>query len=220
MRPRIGSGGRLVGLVLPDDHDLPQVLLQIPPTNSVSGMLDAILVARFPDPIERAEAGAGPDRPAGIAGGASAGRIHLQPERQHPDRRQRQLGSDRRAQHAGAEPLLSEDEHCCPIHACRRRFLVFNNNIQQGAGITLSHTLTPVISLNGTLSDHLYARFRPERGREHAPGPGEPAGQLAVVAAQHGVRRHALPVPEARQRSAVRHESSEFAVFTGLFHRL
>ena len=31
----------------------PQVLLQIPPTGSVAGLLDAILVARFPDPIER-----------------------------------------------------------------------------------------------------------------------------------------------------------------------
>ena len=36
-------------------------------------------------------------------------------------------------------------------------FIVFNNNIQQGGAITLSHTLSPVLSLNGTLTT-LYTR--------------------------------------------------------------
>ena len=33
----------------------PQLILQLPATGNVSGLLDAILTARFPDPVERAQ---------------------------------------------------------------------------------------------------------------------------------------------------------------------
>ena len=87
----------------------PQVLLQIPPTGSVSALLDAILVARFPDPLERAQAAEelkAQTRPAGVASGRD---IHLQPEREHSDRRQCELGTDRCPEYAGAESLLPQD---------------------------------------------------------------------------------------------------------------
>ena len=77
-------------------------------------------------------------------------------------------------------------------------FLNFNNNIQQGGGVTLSHILTPVISLNGTLSTQLHTRIRTDRRLEDAPGPREPAGQLADEPAHVVVRRHCATSTRAR----------------------
>ena len=49
-------------------------------------------------------------------------------------------------------------------------FLVFNNNTQVGAGITLSHQLTPIINLNGTLSGYDTKGFGPSEGAETRQG--------------------------------------------------
>ncbi len=45
----------------------------------------------------------------GAATGAPGGNLHLQPEREYPDGRQRELGAHRRPQHARLQPLLPQD---------------------------------------------------------------------------------------------------------------
>ena len=100
-------------------------------------------------------------------------------------------------------------------------FLVFNNNIQQGGGITLSHTLTPVISLNGTLSTQYTRGIRTERGTEHPPEDSRarrPTGRCRRAARCLSARATSTRTRTAPHSADT--ESSEFAIFTGLFHRL
>ncbi len=141
----------------------PQVLLQIPPTNSVAGMLNAILVARFPDPIERPRQAQDLIVRQGLPESLPAGAYIYNQSANIL------TGGNVNWVLIGVRNTLAlnlfylKTEHCCPMRACRRPSSVFNNNIQQGGGMTLSHPLTPVISLNGTLSDHAHARIRTER---------------------------------------------------------
>ena len=99
-------------------------------------------------------------------------------------------------------------------------FLNFNNSIQQGGGVTLSHILTPVTSLNGTLSTQLTRGFGPTEGQETRQGLASLQGNWQMsprTSSFVGLRYQYQSSPNS---SFLGYESSEFAVFTGLFHRL
>ena len=96
-------------------------------------------------------------------------------------------------------------------------FLVFNNNTQVGAGITLSHRLTPIINLNGTLSGYDTKGFGPSEGAETRQG-------LASLQVNWQLSPHDTVFVGTRYQyqksngTSSQFNSSEAAVFTGLFH--
>lgn len=197
----------------------PQVLLQIPATNSVSGILNAILVLRFPDPIERAKAiqdlivrqGLPQSLPAGAYVYNQSANILT------GDNINWVLTGVRNTLGLNLFYLKTE---LLPDARVPPTFLNFNNNIQQGGGVTLSHILTPVISLNGTLSTQQTRGFGPTEGQKTRQGLASLQGNWTMsprTSAFVGLRYQYQSSPNS---SFPGYESSEFAVFTGLFHRL
>ena len=195
------------------------MLLQIPATNSVTGLLNAILVARFPDPIERAEAvqdlvtrqALPQSLPAGAyiynqsANILTGGNVNWA------------LTGTRNTLSLNLFYLKTE---LLPDASIPPTFLVFNNNIQQGGGVTLSHIVSPVISLNGTLSTQYTKGFGPSEGLNTRQG-------LASLQANWQMSPRSTLFVGTRYQyqnsdspSLADTVSSEFAIFTGLFHRL
>jgi uncharacterized protein (PEP-CTERM system associated) len=129
----------------------PQLLLQIPPTGNVSGLLDAILIARFPDPVDRAtqvqdliNRQALPDSlPAGAFIYSQNANIITSINANFA-----LIG----VRNTLAFNMFYLKTELLPDSKIPPTFLVFNNNIQEGAGLTLSHRLTPLTTVNGTLS--------------------------------------------------------------------
>lgn len=197
----------------------PQVLLQIPATNSVTGLLNAILVARFPDPIERAEAVQDLVTRQALPQSLPAGAYIYNQSANIL------TGGNANWALIGTRNTLSLNlfylkTELLPDASIPPTFLVFNNNIQQGGGVTLSHTLSPVISLNGTLSTQYTRGFGPSEGLNTRQGLANlqanwqmsPRSTLFV-----GTRYQYQNTGSPALADTV---SSEFAIFTGLFHRL
>ncbi len=157
-----------------------------------------ILVLRFPDPIERAKAVAGPDRASGAAAIAAGGRLRLQPERQYPDGRQHQLGSDWRPKHPRVESVLSEDRTAARCARSADLSYVQQQHSAGRRGDAQPHSDAGDLA-EWHAVDPAHARIRPDGRLEDAPGSCEPAGQLADEPAHVGVRRPALPVSEPRR---------------------
>jgi uncharacterized protein (PEP-CTERM system associated) len=197
----------------------PQVLLQIPATNSVTGLLNAILVARFPDPIERAGAVQDLVTRQGLPQSLPAGAYIYNQSANIL------TGGNANWALIGTRNTLSLNlfylkTELLPDASIPPTFLAFNNNIQQGGGVTLSHTLSPVISLNGTLSTQYTKGFGPSEGLNTRQGLASvqtnwqmsPRSTLFV-----GTRYQYQNSGSPALADTV---SSEFAIFTGLFHRL
>lgn len=197
----------------------PQVLLQIPATNSVFGILNAILLARFPDPIERAQAAQELITRQGLPQALPAGTYIYNQSANIL------TGGNANWALIGSRNTVSLNlfylkTELLPDASIPPTFLVFNNNIQQGGGVTLSHTLTPVISLNGTASTQYTRGFGPNEGLNSRQGllnlqgnwQMSPRSTLFV-----GTRFQWTTTTSAALAGT---ESSEFAVFTGIFHRL
>ena len=197
----------------------PQVLLQIPATNSVAGILNGILVLRFPDPIERAKAiqdlivrqGLPQSLPAGAYVYNQSANI---------------LTGDTinwvltGVRHTLGLNLFYLKTELLPDARIPPTFLNFNNSIQQGGGMTLSHILTPVISLNSTLSTQLTRGFGPTEGVKTRQGLASLQGNWQMsprTSAFVGLR---YQYQSSGNSAFSGFDSSEFAVFTGLFHRL
>ena len=181
----------------------PQVLFQIPSTNSVSGLLDAILVARFPDPVERAQQAQDLIARQGLPESLPAGAVIYNQSANVL------TGANASWALIGVRNTLALNlfylkTETLPDPRVPPSFLILNNSIQQGGGPLAQ----PSRDAGG----------RPERRREHEPdqglrrerGPGhagelrDPAGQLAGLAAQHALRRRALPGPDRIQRDLAR----------------
>ena len=196
----------------------PQVLFQIPSTTSVSGLLNAILLGRFPDPVERSAAVQDlitrQGLPQSLPGGAY---IYNQSANVL-------TGGNANWALIGVRNTLSLNlfylkTSYLPDPRVPPTFLAFNNSIQQGGGITLSHTLTPVVSLNGGLGTSYTRGYGPTEGtnsRENtvslqANWTMSPRS-TAFLGAFYQYQTSTLAITGA--------DLSQFAIFAGLFHRL
>ena len=191
----------------------------MPATNSVSGLLYAILVARFPDPIERAQAVQDLVTRQGLPQALPAGTYIYNQSANIL------TGGNLNWALIGVRNtlglnLFSLKTQYLPDARIPPSFLDFNNNIQQGGGITLSHLLSPILSLNGTLSTQL------TRGYDQNAG-SKTRENLASLQANWQLSPRSTFFVGTRyqfQTSAnvafLGSEASEFAVFCGLYHRL
>jgi uncharacterized protein (PEP-CTERM system associated) len=197
----------------------PQVLFQVPPTSTVSGILDAIFAARFPDPVERAEAVGDLVARQGLPEALPAGAyIYNQSANVL-------TGGNVNWALIGVRNTLSLNlfylkTELLPDARIPPTFLLFNNNIQRGAGITLSHRLTPVVSLNTTLATQY------TEGIDVSEGVNTRENQANLQANWKMSPRSVLFLGTRYQFQTSSNpdisgtDSSEFAVYTGLFHRL
>ncbi|HKO67480.1 MAG TPA: TIGR03016 family PEP-CTERM system-associated outer membrane protein [Burkholderiaceae bacterium] len=194
----------------------PQLILQLPATGNVSGLLNAILTARFPDPIERAQqvqnlitAQALPESLPGAVNiysespnvlTSGSGTVAL-------------IGT----RNTLAFNLFYLKTERLPDPAVPPTFLTFNNTIQRGASLSLSHRLSPVTSLNASASR------RETRGFDQSAGTVTDENILQVQASQQlSPRSNAFVGARYRQQDSTVGgigESSEAAIFVGLFHR-
>jgi uncharacterized protein (PEP-CTERM system associated) len=197
----------------------PQVLLQVPATNSVSGLLNAILVARFPDPIQRAEAVQDLVTRQGLPQALPAGTYIYNQSANILTGGNLNWALIGVRNTLGLNLFYLKTEYL-PDARIPPSFLAFNNSIQQGGGVTLSHQLSPVISLNGTLSTQLTRGFNQTEGLKTRQGLAStqtnfqmsPRSTLFVGARYQYQSSANVAFPG--------YEASEFAVFAGLFHRL
>ena len=198
----------------------PQVLLQIPSTSNVAGLLDAILVARFPDPITRQQQvnelitrQALPEslptgayiynQSANILTGANVnfGLIGVR--------------------NTVALNLYYLKTRMLPDAKVPPTFLAFNNSEQLGAGLTLSHQLSPVINLNGTIGGYQTKGFDETEGLDTRQGLA--SVQVNWQLSPKNTVFLGTRYQYQRNKSAAAaffDSTSEAAIFTGLFHRL
>lgn len=197
----------------------PQVLFQLPSTSSVSGLLDAILVARFPDPVERAtqvrdlvvRQGLPQSLPAGtyiynqsanILTGASINWA---------------LTGVRNILAFGLFYLKTE---LLPDARVPPSFLVFNNSVQQGGGLTLSHRVSRVVTANGAVSTQYTRGFDANEGLNARENIASLQFNWQVSPRSTAFVGARYQVQTTTSAALAATESSEAAVFTGLFHRM
>ncbi|MEO8187774.1 MAG: TIGR03016 family PEP-CTERM system-associated outer membrane protein [Burkholderiaceae bacterium] len=195
----------------------PQLILQLPATGNVSGLLNAILIARFPDPVERAQqvqnlivAQALPSSLPGAVNiysenpnilTSGSGTVAL-------------IGT----RNTLAFSLFYLKTERLPDPAIPPAFTTFDNTIQKGASLSLSHRLSPVMSLNASASR------RETRGFDQRAGIVTDENILEVQASrQLTPRSNAFIGARYRQQDSTVGgigDSNEAAIFVGLFHRL
>ena len=197
----------------------PQVLLQVPSTSSVSGLLDAILIARFPDPVERAKQAQDLITRQGLP--------ESLPQGAYIYNQSANILTGFNANWAliGVRNTLALNlfylkTEYLPDARVPPSFLTFNNSIQRGAGLSLSHLLTPVVTLNGTITTQYTTGFDQNAdlsGRE---------GWMSLQANWQASPRTTLFFGSRYQRTSNASaalaftESNETTIFAGLFHRL
>jgi uncharacterized protein (PEP-CTERM system associated) len=195
----------------------PQLLLELPATGNVSSLLDAILTARFPDPVERAQQvqdliqrQALPSslpvgvnifsRNANILESAS-GTVAL-------------IG----ARNTLALNLYYLKTKTLPDAAIPSTFITLTDNVQKGVTLSLSHRLTPVTSLNATVT-----RWE-TRGLDQTARLITDENIFRVQASRQLTPRSSGFVgARYRQQDSTSGsigDTSEAAIFVGLFHQL
>ncbi len=194
----------------------PQLILQLPTTGNVAGLLDAILTARFPDPVERAQQVQDLiDRqalPSSLPGGVN---IYSRNANVYTS------GTGTLAL-IGVRSTLALNLYylkteLLPDAAIPPTFITFNNNIQKGVSLSLSHRLTPVVSVNATAS-----RYE-TRGFDQTAGLVTDQNIFKVQASRQLTPRSSAFIGARYQQedstSSVIGDRSEAAIFVGLFHR-
>jgi len=195
----------------------PQLLMQLPGTTSTSALLDAILVARFPDPLVRSqqvqELIERQALPEALPGGAF---IYNQSANIN-------TGANLGFALIGARNTLALNifylkTQLLPDARVPTTFLTFNNNEQVGAGITLTHRVTPTVNLNGTISGFQTEGFGPTEGQETRQGLA--SLQLNWQLSPRNTAFAGTRYQYQRQRGELSPfgNSSEASIFVGLFH--
>lgn len=194
-----------------------QLIFRLPATGNVSSLLNAILIARFPDPVERArqvqDLIARQVLPSSLPGAvnifsrsinvisSASGTFALTGVRNTLALNIYYLKTD----------LL-------PDAAVPPTFITFNNNVQKGAALSLNHQLSPVMSLNARLSR------RETRGLDLSAGNVTDQNLFEVQATRQLTPRSSAFVGARYQQqnssSSVIRDANEAAIFVGLFHRL
>lgn len=193
----------------------PELLLQLPASGNVASLLNAILVARFPDPLERARQvqqlidrqGLPASLPSGInifsrsanIVTSASGSVAL-------------IGS----RNTLAFRVYYVKTDLLPDAAIPPTFIIFNNNTQKGASVSLSHQLSPVMSLNATASR------REVRGFDQAAGTKTEQNIFELqVSRQLSPRSGAFAGARyQRQNSTTAFDGSEAAILVGIYYRL
>lgn len=195
----------------------PQQILELPATGNVSSLLNAILTARFPDPVERArEVQDLIDRqalPPSLPGGVN---IYSR------NANVLTSGSGTLAligvRNTLALNLYYLKTKTLPDAAIPPTFITFNDNVQKGISLSLSHRLSPVMSLNATAS-----RWE-TRGFDQSAGLVTDQNLFQVQANRQLTPRSSAFVGARYQQedsaSSGIGDRSEAAIFVGLFHRL
>ena len=198
----------------------PQALLQIPSTTNVPGLLDAILTARFPDPVERAQQVSDLMARQGLPDSLPAGSViyNLSPNIL--------TGANASFGLIGVRntlvfSLFYSKTEALPDSRIPPSFLTFNNNEQLGSGIALSHRMTQLIDLNGRVSGYQTKGFGPNEGLDTWQGlvslglnwTLSPRTNWYVGARyEFSSQKETANVPSR--------DSSAASIFTGLFHRI
>ncbi|MDQ3188287.1 MAG: TIGR03016 family PEP-CTERM system-associated outer membrane protein [Pseudomonadota bacterium] len=195
----------------------PQLILQLPATGNVSGLLNAILVARFPDPVERArqvqDLIGRQALPSSLPGAVNifSRSVNVQTS-----------GSATFALIGVRNTLalnlfyLKTDQ--LPDAAIPTTFITFNNNIQRGGSLSLNHRLTPVMTLNASVAR------RETRGFDLSSGNVTDQNSLEVQATRQLTPRSQAFIGARYQQqdssSNFSRDSNEAAIFVGFARRL
>ncbi len=200
----------------------PELLFELPTTGNVANSLDAILTARFPDPVERArqvqDLIARQRLPSSLPGGinifsqsanivtSATGTFAL-------------IG----VRNTLALTLYYVKTVLLPDAAIPPTFILFNDNIQKGASLSFSHQLSRITSLNATAS-----RLQT---RGVAPSTGTITDQVTGITDQDifqmQVSRQLTPRSSAFVGARYQQtdttsgftRDSEAAIFVGFFYR-
>jgi len=139
-------------LTLASSRDIdtsPQSLLDLPPTDNIAGLLDAIFTARFPDPIERARIVNDLIAQRGLPA-SSLQPISLQAQRlsvrQQTSASVAILGARNSITLAAYRSKNEDAVDAGPLAAATSA----TNNQQYGASVALAHRLTPRMDLVGS----------------------------------------------------------------------
>lgn len=197
----------------------PQVLFQIPSTNTVAGLLDAILVARFPDPVERAKQAQDLITRQGLPASLPKGAYVFNQSANIL------TGFSATWALIGVRNTLALNLYYLktaylPDARVPPSFLDFNNSIQRGAGLSLSHLLSPVVTLNGTITTRYTTGF------DQNAGLSGREGWMSLQANWQASPRSTVFFGARYQQTSdtsaalTYTESSETSIFAGLFHRL
>jgi uncharacterized protein (PEP-CTERM system associated) len=197
----------------------PQVLFQLPSTTSTAGLLNAILVARIPDPVDRANAvndlitrqGLPSSLPSGVyiynnsANILTSGTFNTA------------LIGVRNTLALNLWYLKTES---LPDARVPPTLLLINNNIQRGASVSASHTLTPVVSLNASISTWLTQGFGLTEGSSSRQNTAGLQANWTVGPRTTLFTGTQYQFQTAKNIAAPGAEASQFLVYVGVYHRL
>jgi uncharacterized protein (PEP-CTERM system associated) len=192
----------------------PQLLLQVPQTGNVAGLLDAILISRFPDPVERSrqvqDLIARQGLPQSIPGAVNI--YSENPNVVTSGSANFALTGIRNTLALGLFYGKTED---LPDARLPPTFLAFNNNTQRGATITFSHRLSAQSTLNAI------TRWQETRGIDANSGDYTNQAVALLQLTQELTLRSNAFVGLRYQVSAsnVGFDDNEAALLVGLTHR-
>jgi uncharacterized protein (PEP-CTERM system associated) len=194
----------------------PELLFGLPATGNVANSLNAILTARFPDPVERArqvqDLIARQGLPSSLPGGVNI-------FSQTPNVVTSGFGTFALigARNTLALTLYYLKTITLPDASIPPTFIDFNNNIQKGVSLSLSHRLSPVTSLNATAS------WLETRGVTPAIPTVTDQNIIQIQATRQLTPRSSAFVGARYQNQDstfnVPFNSSEAAIFVGLFYQ-
>jgi len=98
--------------------------------------------------------------------------------------------------------------------------LLINNNIQRGASVSASHTLTPVVSLNASLNTWLTQGYGPTEGSNTRQNTASLQANWTMSPRTTMFMGTQYQFQTATNIALPGAEASQFLVFVGLFHRL
>jgi uncharacterized protein (PEP-CTERM system associated) len=194
----------------------PQLLFALPTTGNVASSLNAILTARFPDPVERARQVQDLIARQGLPSSLPSG-VNIYS--QTPNVVTSSSGSFALigVRNTLALNLYYVKTIVLPDAAIPPTFIDFNNNIQKGVSLSLSHQWSPVTSLNATAS-----RLQ-TRGIAPAIGTVTDQNILQIQANRQLSPRTSAFVGARYQNQDstpnVNSNSSEAAIFVGLLYQ-
>lgn len=190
----------------------PQSLFDLPATDNVAGLLDAMFTTRYPDPAERARVVADFIERQGLPRATSAPRSLFAPRFSLVTNRRATVSfiGSRHTLTLSGYSIRTEDALDSGPFALGD---VTSNNFQRGASAVLSHRLTPLTSLTLTAN---WSRIRALRSSDVTTEQG-----LRVqLSTQAGPQTTAVVGGRYRKLdSNVAFEGHEGAVFLGLDHR-
>ncbi|MEP6609184.1 MAG: TIGR03016 family PEP-CTERM system-associated outer membrane protein [Burkholderiaceae bacterium] len=195
----------------------PELILQLPITGNVSSLLNAILVARFPDPIERAQQVRDLLERQGLPNSLPNG-VNIYSQGVNVVTSGSGTFALTGVRNTLALTIYYVRTTLLPDAAIPPTFITFNNNIQKGVSLSLGHRLNALTTLNTT------ATRLQVRGFDQSAGTHSDQYRLQVQATQK-LTPHSSAFIGARYQqqdanSGGIRDANETAIFVGLFYRL